>query len=81
MISKNPNTNKLFESKKEAQAYLDELIAKQHSGLSLNADDLEVHQLCLPGEYVEQPGSNSGQKIFDQNYNTLYYLLHYYCNV
>ena len=65
-ISKNPNTNKRFESKKEAQDYLDELIAKQHSGLSLNADDLEVHKLCLPGEYVEQPGSNSGQKIFDQ---------------
>ena len=66
-ITKNPNTNEPFESKKEAQAYLDELIAKQHSGLSLNADDLEVHELCLPGEYVEQPGSNSGQKIFDQN--------------
>ena len=65
-IFKNPNTNKPFESKKEAQAYLDELIAKQHSGLSLNADDLEVHQLCLPGNFVELPGSNSGQKIFDQ---------------
>jgi len=65
-ISKNPNTNERFENKKEAQAHLDELIAKQHSGLSLNADELEVHQLCLPGEYVEQLGSNSGKKIFNQ---------------
>ena len=61
-ISKNPNTNERFESKKEAQAYLDELNAKISTGVNLDSDKLEVIKLCAPGEYKTLENSNSGEK-------------------
>tara|TARA_R100000742_G_C4279536_1_gene104376 strand:+ start:1102 stop:2481 length:1380 start_codon:yes stop_codon:yes gene_type:complete len=61
-IFKNPYTNKPFESKKEAQAYLDELNAKISTGVNLDSDKLEVIKLCAPGEYETLENSNSGEK-------------------
>ena len=64
-ITKNPNTNERFESKKEAQAFLDDLTTKRQSGLSIDANKLEIRELCLPGEFVVIEGSNSGHRMFD----------------
>ena len=62
-ITKNPNTNKPFESKKEAQEYLESLVAESKQGFNLNADKLTIAELCSAGELQENPQSNSGQKI------------------
>lgn len=63
-ITINPKTNKRFESKKEADLYLAELLNNTSKGISIQTNDLLVADICHPGEKKEIPGSNSGEKIF-----------------
>lgn len=63
-ITTNPKTNKRFESKKEADLYLAELLNNTSKGISVQTKDLLVADICHPGEKEKIPGSNSGEKIF-----------------
>ena len=63
-ITINPKTNQRFESKKEADLYLAELLNNTSKGISVQTKDLLVADICHPGEKEKIPGSNSGEKIF-----------------
>jgi integrase len=63
-ITINPKTNKRFESKKEAEIYLAELLSDTSKGISIKSNDLLVDDLCDVGIKEIMPGSNSGEKIF-----------------